>query len=326
MTMKPNIVFLDSFSLGDNDLTPIKELGNYSSYENTLPEQVLERSREADIIITNKVRFGEEQFRQLPRLKQICVAATGMNIIDLNAAADYGVVVNNVVGYSTHAVTETTIGGAITMLRNAVFFDQFIKNGDYTRSGRWVSYLRPTRQLHGLNWGVVGLGNIGRNVARIVREFGCEVAYASTSGVVREEDYRLMDLNELLAWSDIVSVHCPLNEHTVNLIATAQLALMKPSAILINVARGGVVNEQALCDALNDNRLAGAVFDVFTTEPMAADNPLLHVEDPYKLLLSPHTAWAAKASIDVLIRGVADNIRRFLQSQADDSLGNTRRA
>lgn len=310
--MKPNIVFLDEFSLGTNDLTPIKELGNYTSYYFTTPEQVIERSKDADIIITNKVRFGEEQFKQLPRLKQICIAATGMNIIDLNAAAEYGVVVNNVVGYSTHAVTETTIGGAIAMLRNVVFFDQFIKSGEYTRSGRWVSFDRPTNQLHGLNWGVVGLGNIGRNVARIATAFGCNVAYSSTSGVDREEDYPKMELKDLLAWSDVISVHCPLNEKTTNLIDAEEFEYMKPTAILINVARGGVVNEQALCDALNDDKLAGAVFDVFTAEPMSADNPLLKVKDSYKLLLSPHTAWAAKASIDVLIQGIVTNIKNFL--------------
>ncbi len=316
--MRPNIVFLDEFSLGNNDLSPIRQLGNYTAYEVTPADKVIERCGEADIVITNKVRFGQEQFEYLPRLKLICIAATGMNIIDLEAAKRYGVIVNNVERYSTHAVAETTIGGAIAMLRNAVYFDGFIKSGEYTRQGRWVNYDRPTHQLHGLNWGIVGMGNIGREVARIATVMGCNVFYSSTSGVVRKEDWPCIPLDVLLAQSDIVSLHCPFNERTDNLIDAPQLALMKPTALLINVARGGIVNERALCEALNNNKLAGAVVDVYTSEPMEADNPLLHVKDPYKLLLSPHTAWAAKEAISVLIDGVAANITRFLQGHKEE--------
>ena len=238
--MQPNIVFLDEYSLGDADLGSIRALGNYTGYRTTAREEVADRCREADVVITNKVVFRRETLRQLPRLRLICVAATGMNHIDLEAAAELGIAVKNAVGYSTHAVTETTIGAAIGLLRQTVYYDRYVKTA-YAGSPLQYHFGRTTHQLYGSKWGIVGLGNIGRSVARVAEALGCRIAYTSTSGVVREEPYPEKPLDELLRWADVVSVHAPLNDRTRNLIGARELALMKPSAILINVARGGIV-------------------------------------------------------------------------------------
>ena len=204
--MQPNIVFLDEYSLGDADLGSIRALGNYTGYRTTVREEVADRCREADVVITNKVVFRRETLRQLPRLRLICVAATGMNHIDLEAAAELGIAVKNAVGYSTHAVTETTIGAAIGLLRQTVYYDRYVKT-EYAGSPLQYHFGRTTHQLYGSKWGIVGLGNIGRSVARVAEALGCRIAYTSTSGVVREEPYPEKPLDELLRWADVVSVH-----------------------------------------------------------------------------------------------------------------------
>lgn len=308
--MQPNIVFLDEYSLGDADLGSIRALGNYTGYRTTVREEVADRCREADVVITNKVVFRRETLRQLPRLRLICVAATGMNHIDLEAAAERGIAVRNAVGYSTHSVTETTIGAAIALLRQTVYYDRYVKS-EYAGSPLQYHFGRTTRQLYGSRWGIVGLGNIGRNVARVARALGCEVAYTSTSGIVREEEYPALPLDELLGWADVVSIHAPLNERTRGLISARELARMKPSAILINVARGGIVDEAALAAALDRGELAGAGLDVFAHEPIEEGNPLLSVREPDRLLLSPHNAWSPVEAVGVLVECIARNIRGF---------------
>lgn len=308
------IVFLDEYSLNGADLSGIKCQGDYTGYEFTAPEQVIERARDAEIIIVNKVKLTAEIIAALPKLELICEAATGVDNIDTAAAAARGIPVRNAKGYSTHSVAEATLGGAISMLREVTYYDRFVKDGSYSASPRLFNYDRPTRQLHGRHWGIVGLGAIGHEVARLASAFGCEVAYHSVSGSKREEIYPEKSLAELLAWADIVSLHSPLNDKTRNLIGTEELKIMRPHAILINVARGGIVNERALADALNDNIIAGAVIDVFSKEPLEEANPLFSVKDKYKLLLSPHNAWSAEESIANLVDSISDNIRTFLQA------------
>lgn len=308
--MKPNIVFLDAYSLGGADLTAIRTLGNYTEYDYTRRDQVVERCREAEVAITNKVVFDRATLEQLPRLRLICVAATGMNHIDLEAAAERGVAVKNAVGYSTHSVTETTIGAAIALMRHVLYYDRYVKQ-EYGGSERQYHFGRTTHQLYGSHWGIIGLGNIGHNVARVAEALGCEVAYTSTSGVVREEPYPCRPLDELLAWADVVSIHAPLNDRTRGLIGARELALMKPSALLINVARGGIVDEAALAAALDAGRLAGAALDVFAHEPLEADSPLLRLQDADRLLLSPHNAWSPVEAVAVLVECIARNIREF---------------
>ena len=308
--MQPNIVFLDEYSLGGADLGAIRALGNYTGYRTTAREEVIGRCREADAVITNKVVFSRETLRRLPRLRLICVAATGMNHIDLDAAAEQGVTVKNAVGYSTHAVTETTIGAAIGLRRQVVYYDRYVKTA-YAGSPLQYHFGRTTHQLYGSKWGIVGLGAIGREVARLAAAFGCEVCYTSTSGVVREEPYPALPLTELLGRSDIVSIHAPLNDRTRGLIGAPELSVMKRSALLINVARGGIVDEAALAEALDRGSIAGAALDVFSREPFAADSPLLGIREPDRLLLSPHNAWSPREAVDVLVGCVEENIKTF---------------
>lgn len=308
--MKPNIVFLDAYSLGKADLSAIRALGNYTEYEYTRRDQIIERCREAEVAITNKVVFDRATLEQLPRLRLICVAATGMNHIDLEAAAERGIAVKNAVGYSTHSVTETTIGAAIALMRQVIYYDRYVKQ-EYGGSERQYHFGRTTHQLFGSRWGIIGLGNIGHSVAKVAEALGCEVAYTSTSGVAREEPYPCLPLDELLAWADVVSIHAPLNNRTRGLIGARELARMKPSALLINVARGGIVDEAALAAALDEGRLAGAALDVFAHEPLEADSPLLRLHDTDRLLLSPHNAWSPVEAVAVLVECIARNIRKF---------------
>ena len=308
------IVFLDEYSIAGRDLSKITSQGEYIAYENTRKEDVVERLKGADIAITNKVMIDGEAMRQLPDLKLICVAATGMNNVDLNAAAELGIVVKNAVGYSTSSVAETTLASALALARNIVYFNEYFHDGRYSKADRAFSYDRFTFEIRGKRWGIVGLGNIGREVARLATAFGCEVRYFSTSGTKRKEAYPAMELKELLEWSDIVSVHSPLNERTRDLIGREELKMMKPSAIIINVARGGIVNEAALAEALDNEWIAAAALDVFSVEPLRT-SPLYDIKDKYRLLASPHNAWSAVEAIDRLIDCVAENIRTW-QEQA----------
>lgn len=305
------IVFLDEYSVCGRDLSSIKRWGDYTGYETTSPEEVLKKSKDAEIIISNKVVLDAATIASLPCLRLICVAATGMNNIDLNAAAEHGVEVRNAVGYSTYAVAETTLSSALALLREVTYYDNYFKSGAYASSERIFNFDRPTAQLRGKRWGIIGMGNIGREVARLAEAFGCEVSYYSTSGVERKEAYPSLELEELLRSSDVVSIHCPLNDRTRSLIGAEQLALMKPSAILINVARGGIVDEAALADALNEGRLRGAALDVFTSEPLR-ESPLYKLRDPYRLLASPHNAWSPVEAIDRLIGCIEQNIADYV--------------
>lgn len=305
------IVFLDEYTLGGTNLDKIKALGDYTGYESTKPEEVIERAQGAEILIVNKVLIGAKEMDAIPTLRLICVAATGVNNIDLVAAKERGISVRNAVGYSTHTVAEATLGSILTLQRQVCYYDRYVKSGAYSASGQWVNFDRPTHRLWGKNWGIIGMGNIGREVARLATAFGCNVAYYSTSGATRNEEWPQRPLDELLAWADVISVHCPLNEKTAGLIGAAEIAKMKPSALIVNVARGGIVVEKAVAEALDAGQIAGAAFDVYPSEPMPADSPLLHTADPDKLLLSPHNAWSAVESIETLVECIATNIKDY---------------
>ncbi|MBQ3203771.1 MAG: hydroxyacid dehydrogenase [Alistipes sp.] len=305
------IVFLDEYSVAGRDMSSIARFGDYVGYNMTRPEEVIERCAGAEIVIANKVVLSAEVMRALPELKLICVAATGMNNVDLEAAAALGIEVRNAVGYSTYSVAETTLCSALALLREVIYYDEYFHSGRYAKSDRPFNFDRPTSQIRGKKWGVIGLGNIGREVARLASAFGCEVSYTSTSGVVREEEYPALTLEKLLAESDIVSIHAPLNAKTLNLLGEKELSLMKPSSIIINVARGGIVNEEALAAALDGGVIRGAALDVFSTEPLT-DSPLYKIKERHKLLASPHNAWSSDDAIDRLIGCIAKNIEEFL--------------
>ena len=308
------IVFLDEYSIAGRDLSSITSQGEYVAYENTRKEDVVERLKGADVAITNKVLIDGEAMRQLPDLKLICVAATGMNNVDLEAAKELGIVVKNAVGYSTTSVAETTLASALALARNIVYFDEYFHDGRYSKADRAFCYDRFTFELRGKKWGIIGLGNIGREVARLATAFGCEVRYFSTSGTKREEAYPAMELKEMLEWCDILSVHSPLNERTRGLVGREELKVMKPTSLVINVARGGIIDEAALAEALDNGWVAAAALDVFSVEPLR-ESPLYNIKDRYRLLASPHNAWSAAEAIDRLIECVANNIRTWQETQ-----------
>jgi glycerate dehydrogenase len=307
------IVFLDAYTIDHSDTSSLEALGDYTAYETTHETEIVERCQGADIVIVNKVLLNADTLAQLKKggTQLVCIAATGMNNVDLDAAAALGITVRNTAGYSTDSVAELTLTGALGLLKQTIYFDQFVKSGAYSNSDRLFDFTRPSHDLRGKRWGIVGFGAIGRRVAELATAFGCEVAYYSTSGANSNPDYPRLTLDELLAQSDVVSIHSPLNDLTLNLIDFSQLSLMKPSAIIINVARGGIVNESALARALNEGLIAGAAIDVYSREPMAADNPLTGVRDKFRLLLTPHSAWTTQEAMQRLTEIVAENIRTF---------------
>ena len=305
---------MDEYSIAGRDLSSITSQGEYVAYENTSKTEVVERLKGADVAITNKVVIDGEAMRQLPDLKLICVAATGMNNVDLEAAKELGIVVKNAVGYSTTSVAETTLASALALARNIVYFDEYFHDGRYSKADRAFCYDRFTFELRGKKWGIIGLGNIGREVARLASAFGCEVRYFSTSGAKREEAYPAMELKEMLEWCDILSVHSPLNERTRGLVGREELKVMKPTSLVINVARGGIIDEAALAEALDNGWVAAAALDVFSVEPLR-ESPLYNIKDRYRLLASPHNAWSAAEAIDRLIECVANNIRTWQEGK-----------
>lgn len=310
------IVFLDISTVGKvNNLFKLKELGTFTTYELTPPEERISRISGHDIVITNKVIIDAAVMDACPELKLICIAATGMNNVDLDHAARKGIAVKNVAGYSTESVAQSTFSMLFYLLHKTAYFDQYVKSGNYAHSPIFTHYGRTFWELKGKRIGIIGLGTIGGRVAELFLAFGCDVVYYSTSGKNFSEDYRRLSLQELLSTSDIVSIHCPLNEKTQDLIGAKELQLMKPSAFLINAGRGGIVNEGALSMAIDKGWISGAAVDVLTREPISSDNPLLTVDHKDRLLIMPHVAWASIESRELLVDKLADNIRTYISDQ-----------
>lgn len=303
------IVFLDSATLGACSLDPIARLGELVTYPTSTPAQALQRVAEADVLIVNKVRVTDELLAAAPRLRLVCEAATGVNNIDLDAAARRGIPVRNVAGYSTDSVAQLSFTQILDLVVNPARFDAYVKDGAYSRSGLFTEVSRPFAELAGKVLGIIGMGTIGSRVARIAEAFGMQVVYFSTSGTSHCRDYPSLPLDELLERSDVVSIHCPLNERTSGLIGYDQLCRMKQTAVIVNMARGGIIDESALARAISEERIAGAAVDVFTAEPVPADHPLLHTTHPERLRLTPHVAWASQEALKRLVSGIADNIR-----------------
>lgn len=309
------IVFLDVKTMGDvPNLNLFEAFGQVSYYQTTTPEQVAERISRADIVIVNKVMLEQAALEKAPNLKLICVAATGINNVDLAYAGQKGIQVKNVADYSTHSVAQLTFALLLHLLHNIAYFDNYVKQGGYSQNDIFTHIGGGFRELHGKRYGIIGLGNIGRQVARIAEAFGAEVVYYSASGRNTSQPYAQLSLAELMATSDVISIHAPLNEHTADLIGFRELQQMKSSALLINVGRGGIIREADLAAALDQDLLAGAALDVFEQEPIRPDNPLLAVKNKHKLLLTPHIAWASLEARTLLLEKVGQNIRDFLQS------------
>lgn len=303
------IVFLDAYSIGNADDSALNGLGEYIRYEQTTPEQVLSRCEGADVLITNKVKLMQTELENLPGLKLICIAATGMNNVDLKIAAEKGITVKNVADYSTDSVAEQTFAMALGLIHHTRYYDGYVKTGAYSNSGLFTHHGRPFFELKGKKWGIIGMGHIGQRVAEIATVFGAHIAYYSTSGKNLEAGFPCLSLNELMEQCDIISIHAPLNEQTQNLLNYEKLCRMKQTAFLINVGRGGIVNEAELVVALREECLAGAALDVYEQEPTLLNNPLISTDIQEKLLLSPHIAWASVEARQRLVDTMVQHIK-----------------
>ncbi|MGV3586616.1 MAG: D-2-hydroxyacid dehydrogenase [Adhaeribacter sp.] len=308
------IVFLDLKTMGEvPNLHLLEQHGTVTYYETTTPAEVPARIKEADIVIVNKVNLDQSALAAAPNLKLVCVAATGTNNIDKAAGAESGIVVKNVVDYSSASVAQLTFAMLLHLLHKLPYFDNYVKQGEYAQSDIFTHLKHPFREIKNKRFGIIGLGNIGRQVARIAEAFGAEVVYYSASGGNTNQPYQRLELEEFLRTSDIISIHAPLNEYTQNLLHYDRLQFLKSSAILINVGRGGIVNEADLVRALNENLLLAAGLDVFEQEPIDANNPLLNIQHKEKLVLTPHIAWASVEARTLLVEKVEQNIQTFLQ-------------
>lgn len=307
------IVFLDQATVGEiSGLELIKKLGSYTSYDYTTKEETLSRIKNAEVVITNKVIINSEMMDKTPSLKLICVAATGMNNIDIKAAEEHKIAVKNVAGYSTDSVVQLTFSLLLELMSHTSHFSDYIHSGEYSKSQSFTSITPPYHELSGKQYGIIGLGNIGKRVAEVAKAFGAEVAYYSTSGKNYNDEYIQLPLDELLRTSDVISIHSPLNDATRNLIDKTRLNLMKKSAYIVNVGRGGIIVESDLADVLNQGGIAGAGLDVFTAEPMVKDNPLLGVKDKSRLVMTPHIAWASVEARQRLLYNIAENIKNYI--------------
>ena len=311
------IVFLDRKTIGDDiDLSAYEEFGEMIAYDFTTAEEAPERVREADILIVNKVPMNEKTLVGADKLRLICVTATGTNNLDKKYLAERGIEWRNVAGYSTECVAQHTFAMLFYLWEHLPYYDAYVKDGRYVGDRVFSHFEATFSELSGKQWGIIGLGAIGKRVAQIAECFGANVQYATTSGKNHQSDYVEKDLDTLLHTSDIVSIHCPLTEETENLIDEAALSLMKKNAVLLNLARGPIVNEAALADALETGIIAAAGLDVLSEEPMAADNPLRRIQDSDKLLITPHIAWAGKETRERLMHTIYEQIAEFTEGHS----------
>ena len=310
------IVVLESLSLGkDVDISIWGEFGDITYYENTAPEQIPERIKDADIVIINKSPLNESTLADAKNIKLICEAATGYNNVDIEYCKSRGICVTNVKGYSTPIVAQHTFAMALYLLEKLPVYDEYVKSGEYCKAPIFTCFEPFFTELEGKTWGIVGLGNIGKRVAAIAKAFGCNVIFYSASGNNTSTEYERVDFDTLLAESDILSLHCPLTDRTLNLIDDKALDKMKKTAILINVARGPVVNEQALYEALVNDKIAAAGLDVLVNEPMTQDNPLIKIKDSTKLFITPHMGWGSFEARVRCAKEVYKNIESFLEGK-----------
>ncbi len=309
------ICVLDTKSIGlDLEYSIFEKFGQVEKHLLTKPEEVAERISSCNVIITNKIILNESNMKDAKELRLVCITATGTNNIDLNYAKSRGIAVTNVAGYSTWSVTQHTFATLFYVMEQLRYYDDYVKTGEYSRSDCFNNMDRAFSDLEGKNWGIIGLGEIGRSVASVAKAFGCKVVYYSTSGKNNNTDYERLELDELLKKSDVVSIHSPLNEKTKGLIGYRELSLMKKTAFLVNMGRGSIINERDLAKALNERLIAGAALDVIEKEPIEADNPLLSIKDKDRLIITPHIAWSSLEARNRLMNEIALNIQSFLDN------------
>jgi glycerate dehydrogenase len=309
-----NIVVLDGFTLNPGDLSwaDLQALGPCTIFDRTPPDEVLDRAAGAEIVLTNKTELNGDTIQRLPRLRYIGVLATGTNIVELKAARKRGIPVTNVPTYGTKSVAQMTFALLLELTQHVGHHAGTVREGRWTRGADWCYWDFPLIELEGLTLGIVGFGRIGRAVAEIGAAFGMKVLASDPRAGAHPPFVRLVELDALFRESDVVSLHCPLTPETAKLVNVRRLALMKPTAFLLNTSRGPLVDEPAVAEALNSGRLAGAALDVLSTEPPPADNPLLAARH---CLITPHMAWATRAARSRLMHIAVENVRSFLQGK-----------
>lgn len=311
------IVFLETDSLGnDVDLSIFDSLGEVIKYNLSDPSKNAERIKEADVIVVNKIPMNESTLALANSLKLICITATGTNIVDFEYTNKRNITVTNVKGYSTMSVVQHTFALLFYLYEKLSYYDNFVKSGEYIRSDIFSHFDVKYNEIAGKTWGIIGLGDIGKGVGRIAKAFGCKVIYYSTSGKNNDTEFEQVDFSTLLKASDIVSIHAPLNDKTRNLIDKEALNKMKSSAILLNLGRGLIINEEDLAYALENGVIAGAGLDVISQEPMIASNPLCCIKDSTKLIITPHIAWATVEARNRVVTEVYKNIKAYMNNES----------
>jgi glycerate dehydrogenase len=305
------IVLLDTLTFGDTDLSGFESLGDVVKYETTSDEQTQERITDANVIVTNKVVITKEYMQNLKHLKLICVAATGMNNIDLEAAKEFGIDVKNVAGYSTDSVIQHTFSMLFYLIGHSRYYDESVKSKAYANSKIFTDVSHPFFEIKGKKWGIIGLGSIGRGVADIAKAFGSEVVYFSTSGIQRDEPYKRVEMDELLSSCDIITIHAPLNDKTNNLLDYDALKRCKDGAVVLNLGRGGIINEDGVAKIIDEKDIYFGL-DVLSKEPIRKDHPLLSIKNRDNLYITPHIAWTSIEARDKLIKSVIENIKESL--------------
>jgi glycerate dehydrogenase len=306
------IVLLDTLTFGDTDLGGFDRFGEVLKYETTAPSQTQERITNANVIVTNKVVIDEALMGHAKELRLICIAATGMNNVDLEAAKKRGIVVKNVSGYSTDSVVQHTFAMLLYLLEHSRYYDDVVKSGAYAKSPIFTDVSRPFFEIKNKKWGIIGMGEIGRGVAKVAQAFGAEVWYHSTSGVNTAQPFVHANLPTLLSECDIISIHAPLNEKTKNLLGYEELLACRKKAIVLNLGRGGIIDEEAVARIVDEREIYFGL-DVLEREPMREDHPFLSVRNRERLYVTPHIAWTSREAREKLIAGVIDNIETFLR-------------
>ena len=302
------IVLLDALTFGDTDLSEFYKLGEVEVYQTTLAKDTQKRITNATVIVTNKVVITKELMQGAKDLKLICVAATGVNNIDIDGAKELGIGVKNVVGYSTDSVVQHTFSMLFYLIGHSKYYDESVKSKSYSKGAIFTDVSMPFFEIKGKKWGVIGLGEIGRGVAKVAECFGSEILYYSTSGKNRNTQYKRVSLDELLKSCDIISIHAPLNEQTKNLLDYEKLFKCKDGAVVMNLGRGGIINENAVARLVDEKNISFAL-DVFEKEPLDENSPLLSVKNSHKLYLTPHIAWTSIEAREKLISSVIENIK-----------------
>jgi len=306
------LVVLESTSVGDDiSWDSLSEFGELVLCRDLEQKDVREVIKDADIVIPNKLLINKEVLEG-SSVKAVFEAATGFNNIDVNYCHENNITVANVSGYSTNSVVQHTFALLLSVYENLDYYNTFIKSGEYSKSSSFSHFGRSFNELNGKRYGVAGLGNIGSRVARIATAFGCEVVYYSASGNTYDVPYKALDFDTFLKTCDVITVHCPLNDKTKYLFDYEAFKKMKETAVFVNVARGPIVNEADLVRALDENLIKGAALDVFESEPLPLDSPILTIKDNGKLFVSPHNAWGSLEARTCLINELCENIRSYL--------------